>query len=87
MPIDDFDGSSFSTEDVKLISDLLSGKSVPASETKNVHGNADHDFVDSFNPSSDDVDRILYQQITKQLPSTTSIQSPKKGSTSAERLL
>lgn len=60
MPVDDFDGGSFSTEDVKLNSDLLAGKSVPASETKNVNEDADHEFVDSSNLSSDDVDKILY---------------------------
>ena len=89
MPVDEFDGSGFTAEDVTLISDLLTGKSVTASTMKNVHENAYHEFVDSFNPNSDDVDKILFQQITKQQPSTstTSIQSPKKGSGSAERLL
>ena len=54
---------------------------------KNVHEDADHEYVDSFDPRSDEVDKILYQQITKQQITTTSIQSPKKGSTSSERLL
>jgi hypothetical protein len=65
----------------------MAGKSVTTSEMKNVHEDADHEYVDSFDPRSDEVDKILYQQITKQQITTTSIQSPKKGSTSAERLL
>ena len=65
MPVDEFDGSGFTAEDLALISDLLAGKAVTASQMKNVHEDADHEFVDSFNPNSDDVDKILFQQITK----------------------
>ena len=65
MPVDEFDGSGFTAEDLTLISDLLANKPVTASQMKNVHEDADHEFVDSFNPNSDDVDKILFQQITK----------------------
>ena len=65
MPVDEFDGSGFTAEDLTLISDLLADKPVTASQMKNVHEEADHEFVDSFNPNSDDVDKILFQQITK----------------------
>ena len=65
MPVDEFDGSGFTAEDLALMNDLLAGKSVTASTMKNVHEDADHEFVDSFNPNSDDVDKILFQQITK----------------------
>jgi hypothetical protein len=65
MPVDEFDGGGFTAEDLTLISDLLANKPVTASQMKNVHEDADHEFVDSFNPNSDDVDKILFQQITK----------------------
>ena len=65
MPVDEFDGSGFTAEDLTLISDLLAGKSVTASQMKNVHEDADHEFVNSFNSNSDDVENILFQQITK----------------------
>ena len=65
MPVDEFDGSGFTAEDLTLMSDLLAGKSVTASQMKNVHEDADHEFVESFNSNSDDVDKILFQQITK----------------------
>jgi hypothetical protein len=65
MPVDEFDGSGFTAEDLALISDLLDNKPVTASTMKNVHEDADHEFVESFNPNSDDVDKILFQQITK----------------------
>ncbi len=65
MVIDNFDEFSFNTEDFKFQSDLLAGKSVSASEYKSVHGEADHEFVKSFNPNADDVDMILFEQITK----------------------
>ncbi len=65
MPVDEFDGSGFTAEDLTLKSDLLAGKSVTASWMKNVHEDADHEFVESFNSNSEDVDKILFQQITK----------------------
>ena len=65
MPVDEFDGSGFNAEDLALISDLLDNKPVTASTMKNVHEDADHEFVESFNSNSDDVDKILFQQITK----------------------
>ena len=45
--------------------DLLTNKSVVDPKTKNVHEDADHEFVENFNPGDDEVDRLLYELITK----------------------
>ncbi len=65
MVIDNFNEFSFNNEDFKFQSDLLAGKSVSASEYKSVHEEADQEFVESFNPSADNVDMLLFEQITK----------------------
>ena len=48
---------------------------------------ADHDFVNNFDPSSDHIDKLLFEQIVNEhQPLAMSIQSPKKGLTSAKSI-
>ena len=48
---------------------------------------ADHDFVNNFDPSSDHIDKLLFEQIVNEhQPLASSIQSPKKGHSSAKSI-
>jgi len=68
----DFDGSSFSADDATLQNNMIADMPVNPSELKDVHEDADRAFVSKFDPSSDDIDKLLLELITKQKPTTTS---------------
>ena len=44
--------------------DLVSGKSDQTSGAKDAKETANRDFVNNFNPSSDAVDKLLFEKIT-----------------------
>ena len=87
IPIDDYNGSSFTHEDAILISKLLANEPVSASEMKDANEKASRDFVQDFDTDTDEIDRLLFNQITDKESLNSNIQSYRINAEADEMLL